>query len=96
MEFETIRILSSIEVKASVNLLRWSLKPFKRFLCDFGALCKFTPMEFETGLHYARLQSLLRCKFTPMEFETIAIPISTALSLSVNLLRWSLKQTDTA
>ena len=42
------------EKEHGVNLLRWSLKPDQRGFVNIGDdMCKFTPLEFETGTTYA-------------------------------------------
>ncbi len=57
------------------------------------ALCKFTPLGFETAKYKAGLSDSVRCKFTPLGFETTHLGgYEDEISFGVNLPRWGLKQ----
>ena len=58
------------------------------------ALCKFTPLGFETVFNGFCGVSQTVCKFTPLGFETILHFLISAFFIRVNLPRWGLKPGD--
>ena len=55
------------------------------------ALCKFTPLGFETALGVVHLRFAALCKFTPLGFETEDDISTPPIDDCVNLPRWGLK-----